>query len=92
MRALTRLSLLAIAAGTAAPAIAHGGHEHGQAPPGWTLDPWITIPLIASALLFAVGWRRLLQRSDRGSPGFAGVAYGSRSAGSRWRRARVSAS
>jgi putative membrane protein len=69
MRALTRLSLLAIAAGTAAPAIAHGGHEHGQAPPGWTLDPWITIPLIASALLFAVGWRRLLQRSDRGSPG-----------------------
>jgi cytochrome c oxidase assembly factor CtaG len=67
MRALRPLSLVAIAAGTAAPAIARGGHAHGHEPPGWTLDPWITVPLLVSALLFAVGWRRLLQRSDRGS-------------------------
>ncbi|MDB5818009.1 MAG: cytochrome c oxidase assembly protein, partial [Rhizobacter sp.] len=31
--------------------------------PGWTLDPWIVVPLLASALLFGIGWSRLRARS-----------------------------
>ena len=29
-------------AALAAPAFAHGGHDHGV---GWTLDPWLIVPL-----------------------------------------------
>jgi cytochrome c oxidase assembly factor CtaG len=39
----------------------------GQAVPGWTFDPWITVPLLLALGLFAVGWRRLLGRSSRGA-------------------------
>jgi cytochrome c oxidase assembly factor CtaG len=38
-----------------------------HAPPGWTLDPWITGPLALAALLFARGWWRLHARSGQGS-------------------------
>lgn len=63
MRHLTRAILLFGL--LPAPALAHGGHDHGE-PPGWSLDPWITLPLLVSAALFAFGWRRLLQRSTGG--------------------------
>ena len=64
MRQLTRLlSLWACVAAT--PARAHAGHDHG-APPGWTWDPWITLPLALAALLFALGWRALYARSSGG--------------------------
>ncbi|MCC2980969.1 cytochrome c oxidase assembly protein [Sphingomonas sp. IC4-52] len=66
MRRLIRLSLLCAAALPGA-ALAHGGHDHGE-PPGWTWDPWITMPLFLSALLFAIGWRRLYARSAGGQP------------------------
>ena len=64
MRAL-RLGLLPLAA-WAAPVLAHGGHDHPAEMPGWTLDPWITVPLAASAMLYAGGWLRLRRRAMRG--------------------------
>ena len=53
--------LLALAA---APAFAHSGEVHT---PGWSLEPWIVAPLLLSAVLFGVGWRRLLARSGHGA-------------------------
>ena len=51
--------LLALAAGAAQ---AHGdGHAH--APPAWTFDPWVTLPLALSLLWYAAGWLRLRARS-----------------------------
>lgn len=44
---------------------AHGGHEHA-APPGWTWDPAITLPLLIAAIAFSLGWRRLHARSTGG--------------------------
>jgi cytochrome c oxidase assembly factor CtaG len=64
MRQLSRLALL-LGAALPAPALAHGGHDHG-ASPGWTWDPWITLPLLLAAGLFAWGWRRLHARSSGG--------------------------
>jgi len=64
MRKLIFLAALGAAA-VAAPALAHGGHDH-DSPPGWTWDPWITVPLLLAALLFALGWRRLYARSSAG--------------------------
>lgn len=46
-------------------ALAHAGHDHA-APPGWTWDPAITVPLLIAALAFARGWRRLRARSASG--------------------------
>lgn len=50
-------------------ALAHGGGTHGAvfgAP--WTVDPWIVMPLAASAMLFATGNGRLrLKRRRRGA-------------------------
>jgi putative membrane protein len=54
--------LLPLALLVPAPALAHAGETHG----GWTLDPWITGPLAASALLYAIGFRRLWSRSEQG--------------------------
>lgn len=66
MRQLIRPApLLALAVPAAA--LAHGGHDHGE-PPGWTWDPWITVPLLLSAVLFGLGWRRLHARSAGGRP------------------------
>ena len=46
----------------AAPASAHGGHEHGV---GWTLDPLILVPLGLVLAIYVVGAARLSQRTDR---------------------------
>jgi putative membrane protein len=54
------------AAAYGTPALAHA---EGLAPavvPGWTLDPWIVIPLLVALGLFALGWGRLRDRSARG--------------------------
>jgi cytochrome c oxidase assembly factor CtaG len=52
----------------ATPAAAHDlGERAHHEPPGWTLDPWITLPLLIAAVLFAVGWRRLIARSGLGA-------------------------
>lgn len=61
---MRRLSLVAILL-LPGPALAHGGHDHGAAP-GWTWDPWITLPLALSAIAFARGWMRLHTRSVGG--------------------------
>jgi len=49
----------------AAPAAAHGGHEHGM---GWTLDASVTVPLLLAAAIYAIGLWRLRARSARGRP------------------------
>jgi len=56
--------LLAIAA---APAAAHGG-EHQSGPPGWTLDPWVTVPLALVLIVFLSGRSRLVSRSKVARP------------------------
>jgi len=65
MRAITRLGVAAALACSATAALAHGGHAHDE-PPGWTWDPWITVPLALSLLLFAIGFARLRSRAVRG--------------------------
>jgi putative membrane protein len=55
-------ALILVAA--AAPALAHDG-AHG-AIPGWTLDLWVTGPLLLGAALYALGFLRLWRRSDLG--------------------------
>ena len=67
MRPLIRWCVLALA-GVAAPALAHGGHEHPAGAPGWTWDPWIVVPLLLSAAIFGTGWTRLRARSALGAP------------------------
>lgn len=47
-------------AALAAPAFAHGGHEHGV---GWTLDPWLIVPLGLALLIYCAGWLRLSSRA-----------------------------
>jgi cytochrome c oxidase assembly factor CtaG len=44
----------------AAPACAHGAHEHAL---GWTLDPVLVVPLLLALIISAVGWRRLAHRA-----------------------------
>jgi len=56
----------------AAPAAAHGGHEHGI---GWTLDASVTVPLLLAALIYAVGFWRLRARAERGRPALARSAW-----------------
>ena len=51
-----------VAALTAAPACAHGGHGH-LASPGWTFDPLVIVPLSLLLFVFFVGQRRLARRS-----------------------------
>jgi cytochrome c oxidase assembly factor CtaG len=63
---MRRLILLALL--VASPAYAHEGHDHGA---GWTLDPAVTLPLALAALIYALGWARLRQRSERGRGGLA---------------------
>jgi putative membrane protein len=58
----------------ATPAFGHAGHDHHDAP-GWTWDPWITVPLVVSAMLFVFGWRRLHARSAQGRPRLARRAW-----------------
>ena len=49
----------------AAPAAAHDGSDHGAAVP-WTLDIWVTGPLLLTIILYAIGIMRLLKRSGQG--------------------------
>jgi putative membrane protein len=62
MRALVR-SAVAVALMLPAPALAHG--DHAAEIPGWTWDAWITVPLVLSAAIFALGFVRLAARSTR---------------------------
>lgn len=48
-------------AALAAPAFAHGGHDHGV---GWTLDPWLIVPLGLALLIYCAGWARLANRAS----------------------------
>jgi putative membrane protein len=57
-----RFAAAALFAGTAAPAFAHGGHDHGLP---WTLSPELVIPLGLTLLVYAVGWMRLSRRASR---------------------------
>ncbi|VXC99332.1 cytochrome c oxidase assembly protein [Sphingomonas sp. 8AM] len=67
MRRLSRaLPWLLVARATPAAAHATGGREH-HVSAGWTHDPWIVVPLVIAALLFARGWGRLRARSGQGS-------------------------
>jgi cytochrome c oxidase assembly factor CtaG len=63
---MRKLCLCALVIGMPARLCAHGMGV-GQAVPGWTFDPWITVPLLLAFGLFVVGWRRLLARSSRGA-------------------------
>jgi putative membrane protein len=66
MRPLIGSLLAALLIGLPAPLLAHDGHSHSE-PPGWTWDAWITVPLLASLLLFATGFLRLRARARRAS-------------------------
>jgi putative membrane protein len=60
-----RLRILALGLASMAAsgqARAHDGHDH-PATPGWTLDPWIIIPLALVLVAFIVGRQRLARRS-----------------------------
>lgn len=57
---MLRLSALALAL-LAAPAAAHDGEVHV---PGWTLDPWLVVPLALLLLVYLVGAARLAHRSS----------------------------
>ncbi|WP_225768543.1 cytochrome c oxidase assembly protein [Inquilinus sp. Marseille-Q2685] len=46
-------------------ALAHAGHDHGMDYP-WTWDPWVTGPLLLTALLYAGGVARLWRRAGPG--------------------------
>ncbi len=63
------MTRIAFAIGTfalASAALAHG-REHG-ARFGWTLDPWILVPLGTLMVLFLVGRERLARRSTKSLP------------------------
>jgi cytochrome c oxidase assembly factor CtaG len=62
MRSVLAALLLTLAAG---PALAHSVDP--AAPPGWTLDLWITGPLALAAGLFGLGFARLAGRSRTGA-------------------------
>lgn len=64
MRAVTRLAVsLAL---VATQAQAHHLERRTATPPGWSWDPWIVVPLLATASLFVLGYRRFGRRSERG--------------------------
>jgi putative membrane protein len=46
-------------------AFAHGGGAE-EPGPTWTFDPWITIPLLAFALSYSMGFARLWRRAEAG--------------------------
>jgi cytochrome c oxidase assembly factor CtaG len=52
--------LLLLASG---PAAAHGGETH-EGIPGWSLDPWVIVPLALLLIVYLVGRKRLADRSD----------------------------
>ncbi|THD34602.1 MAG: cytochrome c oxidase assembly protein [Sphingomonas sp.] len=58
---------LALGLGPAGAAWAHDTGASHQEPPGWTLDPWIVVPLLIVLALFAIGWKRLSARANLGA-------------------------
>lgn len=58
---------LALLVMIATPALAHGGEDHRQ-PPGWTLDPWVTVPLALLLIVFLLGRAQLATRSKVARP------------------------
>jgi putative membrane protein len=70
---MKRLFAAGLVVGAAGPVSAHAT-DIAQAIPGWTLDAWILMPLLLALGLFAVGWRRLLARSGRGTRHLVGRA------------------
>lgn len=44
------------------PSFAHGGHVHWDGAEVWTSDPWITLPLAVSIVLYGAGLLRLWRR------------------------------
>lgn len=61
--------LLALLLWLPAPVLAHGGAHAGErGPPGWTVEPGVTVPLLLALLLFGIGAWRLRGRSGHGRP------------------------
>ena len=56
------LRMRTVAGGLALLAIATPACAHGTTGPGWTLDPWVTLPLALSLLWFNAGYARLRRR------------------------------
>ena len=57
MRALNRIAGAAVLAMASVPAWAHDTGAAHDEPPGWTLDPWILLPLLAApAQRFITTW------------------------------------
>jgi cytochrome c oxidase assembly factor CtaG len=56
-----RIIATLLLASVGSPVLAHGGHDHGV---GWTLDPWLIVPLGLTLLVYLVGWVRLSSRSS----------------------------
>ncbi len=50
-----------------APALAHAGEDHAGGVLAWNFDPWIVGGLALSALLYALGLRRLWKNAGRGA-------------------------
>ncbi|MEA3082100.1 MAG: putative rane protein [Sphingomonadales bacterium] len=61
MLSIRRVAFAALLALSSA-AFAHGDGEY-SGPPGWTLGPWVTLPLALLLLTFLVGQKRLASRS-----------------------------
>jgi putative membrane protein len=62
MLSVIRLALAIVAMTQASSASAHG--DHGGAV-GWTLDPWVTVPLAIALIIFLIGRERLSRRSAK---------------------------
>ena len=71
MRAVTVGAMSAVLATGAQSAAAHVMAAVSTAPPGWTWDGSVTVPLTLALGLFAAGWFRLQRRARRGSAGLA---------------------
>jgi cytochrome c oxidase assembly factor CtaG len=64
------VAFAAVALAALAPAaLAHppaGGVPIGE--PGWSFEPWVTVPLLVSGLLYALGFRALSRATRHGRP------------------------
>jgi putative membrane protein len=61
---MPRLILFALMLGLPAAVLAHGGpHPAESGPPGWTLDPWLLVPLGAALAIYVIGFIRLRRRA-----------------------------
>ena len=63
MLPVIRVLVAGFAVSAATAASAHGGEDHA-AHAGWTLDPWVTVPLALLLLVYLVGRSRLARRSS----------------------------